>query len=45
MQLRILAKVLIMSDQLAVAIKHSQDWRKKIYIIIYNLVRVFVVVC
>jgi len=29
MKLRILAMVLIMSDQLAVTIKHSQDGRQK----------------
>jgi len=42
MQLRILAMVLVMIDQLPLTIKLSQDGRQKIYIISYNLGRVFV---
>jgi hypothetical protein len=39
------AMVLDMRDQLAITTKHSQDGRQKLYIILYNLDRVFVVVC
>ena len=45
MELRILAMVPVMNDQLAITIQRSQDGRQKIYIIFYNLGTVFVVVC